>query len=112
MKKFLFTLMIFIFIGPFLVCDVPTWNPDYYVITGLPAPLDGSNVLPDPTKTYGFKFDLANLPAITVDTSRSITVVACKNATDTSTGGCSASVPFTFTQNYIGSGITKIKIVK
>lgn len=109
MKKLLLSIIL---LSSFLVCDVPSWNPDYYQITGLPAPLNGDRVLPDATKTYGFKFDMAALPSVTNDTVRNINVAACKDSTDTHTGGCSAFVPFGFTQDYIGSLPTKVRLIK
>jgi len=73
------------FAAPFLVCD-PQANVDHYVITGLPVGLDGSNVAPDSSGAYGFKFDLAATPKASTN---NLTVVACNVW-----GDCSGSVPF------------------
>lgn len=76
--------------APFLVCD-PQADVDYYVVTGLPAPIDGSHVAPDSTGTFGFKLDLGTLP---VGGPYAIKAKACNNA-----WGCSAdSLPFVFTR--------------
>lgn len=49
--------------APFLVCDPqPGQGVEWYVVTGLPAQVDGSHVAPDSTGTYGFKLDLAEMP--------------------------------------------------
>ncbi len=58
MKQFLLCLLL---LSPFLVCD-PQPGVDYYVVSGLPAAVDGSHVAPDATGKYGFQLDLSALP--------------------------------------------------
>lgn len=95
MKKIIFILA-FLCVGatahaaPFLVCD-PQANVDYYVITGLPAPIDGSRVIPDQTGTFGFRLDLGTLP---VGGPYTVRAKACNTV-----WGCSAdSSPFVFSR--------------
>lgn len=83
-------LLCLILLSPFLVCD-PYQGAGYFVVTGLPAAVDGSHVAPDSTGTFGFKLDLANLPA---GGPYTVKVKACSD-----TWGCSDdSLPFVFTR--------------
>ena len=51
--------------SPFLVCDPPaTGEPvEYYEVDGLPSPFTGREIPRDASGKYGFKLDLATLPA-------------------------------------------------
>lgn len=50
--------------APFLVCEPqPGQEVEWYVVTGLPAQIDGSHVPPDATGTYGFRLDMAATPS-------------------------------------------------
>jgi hypothetical protein len=72
--------------GPYLICDANS-GATYYVITGLPAPLDGSNI---PAQSNGsVKFDLASTPT---GGPYNITVKACN------VWGCSTISPFAFSR--------------
>ena len=74
--------------GPYLVAD-PMTGVSYFVVTGLPAAIDGTHILPDATNIYAFKLDLATL----ANGTYTVKAKAC-----TSIGRCSAdSSPFVFT---------------
>ena len=83
MNRFLLCLIL---LSPFLVCNPPVEPVDHYVITGLPAGIDGSSVQPDSTGVFGFKLDLAGVPKTSTS---NLTVMACNQW-----GDCSATVPF------------------
>jgi hypothetical protein len=51
--------------SPFLVCEPPVAGEpvEYYEVDGLPEPFTGREIPRDPAGKYGFKLDLATLPA-------------------------------------------------
>ena len=115
MKKLIITAIVLCMVpvmamaAPSLTCDPQTGQGvQWYVITGLPAPLDGSRVVPDATGTYGFKLDMAQVP---VGGPYTVKVKACK--ADAVWGEvCSAdSSPFQFSRPSGASGApTGIKL--
>lgn len=86
--------------SPYLVCD-PSTGVEHYEITGLPAPLDGSNV--QAQADGSIKMDLAQCP---VGGPYSISVKACN------VWGCSQSSPFGFTRPEALSGVQNIRLTK
>ena len=81
--------------APFLVCNPqPGAGVEWYVVSGLPAAVDGSKVVVDSTGTYGFKLDLAAIPPGTY----TVKAKACKQ--DANWGeACSVdSLPFEFSR--------------
>jgi hypothetical protein len=94
--------------APFLVCDPPpagSTMPTFYKIASLPGV--PAQVPKDTTGTYGFKYDLASLPA----GSYTVTAQAC--LTNASFGEvCSVSTaPFSFTKPGTPSTPTNQKLV-
>ena len=79
-----FVLAMFILFGmaanvnaaPSLVCDPPAAGSgvQYYVISGMPAGIDGSHVLPESTGTFGFRVDMAT----TAPGTYTVAAKACK----------------------------------
>ena len=71
---FVFSLLpVFAFASPFLVCD-PQAGVEYYIVSGLPAPIDGTHVV---AQTDGsLRLDLATL---TAGGPYSVTAKACKD---------------------------------
>ena len=74
----LLTLLIFLplqaLASPFLVCDkydVTATQPQYFKILGLPS--GPVQVPPDPSGTFGFKYDVVNLQS----GSYTVTAIAC-----------------------------------
>lgn len=94
-----------------LVCD-PQAGVDYYVITGLPAPIDGSHVLPDPSGKFGCYLSLADMPTVGGDKVWNITAQACTTTDETHLGGCSATVPFVFTQRKVSLNPAGFRLVQ
>jgi len=107
MKIILLTLILFwplsAVAAPFLVCD-PQPGIDHYVITGLPAGLDGSNVTPDATGKYGFVMDLTATPKASTS---NLTVAACN-----SWGDCSSTVPFVLQRPSAPTSPQNIRLTK
>ena len=93
MKKILFvTLMVMAMTGtaqaaPFLICD-PQTGVTYYIITGLPATIDGSHINAQPDGSI--KLDMALTPA---GGPYNLSVKACADG-----WGCSSSSPFVFSR--------------
>jgi hypothetical protein len=82
--------------APFLVCDPqPGQGVQWYVVTGLPAQVDGSHIAVDASGTYGFKLDLGLTPP---GGPYTVKAKACKS--DAQWGEvCSAdSLPFAFSR--------------
>lgn len=94
MKKILMFLFVLLlswplsaFASPFLVCN-PDPGATYFVVTGLPVPLDGSNILVQ--SDASLKFDVSTCP---VGGPWTVTAKACND------WGCSAaSPPFVFSR--------------
>lgn len=111
MKKLILVLLIilgFVSIsyaaGPYLVCD-PQSGVSYYVVSGLPSGLDGSNIAPDSTNTYGFKMDISTWPS----DGKTYTLIAF--ACDTNWGCSRGSVPLTLSRPSLGVP-TNVKMSK
>ena len=109
MKRFLSTIILILLAtpvlaaGPYLVCD-PQPNIDYYIVTGLPAPIDGSRITPDASGVYGFKLDITTLPVGGPYTARAKACIT--------TWGCSDdSLPFVFSRPASPSLPANIKLV-
>lgn len=87
--------------APFLVCD-PQTGVEYYTVSGLPAAINTSHILPDATGTYGFKLDLATL----VPGTYTVKANAC-----TALWGCSAdSNPLNFVRPASGTGPLNLRL--
>lgn len=89
--------------APFLVCDPAVGGVDHYVITGLPAGMDGSSVAPIMAGAYGFKFDLAATPK---NSASDLLISACS-----SWGDCSTAVPFVLDRPTPGTP-ANVRVVK
>jgi hypothetical protein len=92
MKKLLFLIVLLGLLpceskaSPFLVCD-PQAEVEFYVITGLPSPLDGSHIAAEPDGSI--RMDFGNVP---VGGPYDIQVSACN------LWGCSDGSPFVFSR--------------
>ena len=73
--------------APFLICD-PQTGVTYYIITGLPATIDGSHINAQPDGSI--KLDMALTPA---GGPYNLSVKACADV-----WGCSSSSPFVFSR--------------
>lgn len=93
--------------APFLVCDYQA-GVSFYQVDGLPPGMNGTQSIPAHNATYGFKYDIGNLPPGTY----TLKARACRS--DPLWGGaCSAdSNPLSFTRPAVPSGVVSIRLIK